>query len=126
MSQKAPAAQPTKTRDVDPGDVRGLRGFDRGRPVYFDNEVVDHLITVVLELGAEIWVLRDRQAHTEELLAARGIDLAAELDRGHPSDALQARLKGEREQMIARIYGSLYSKYGGDRVTHKAAILKST
>ncbi len=105
-------------------NVRSLPGFIRGRPVYFENEVVDHLITVVLELGAEIWTLRDRQAFTEELLAKRGIDLGAELQTGRPSDDLQAKLKSEREVMIHRIYGSLYSKYGGDKAHQEAAILK--
>jgi hypothetical protein len=121
------AAAPAATGgNIDVGNVRALPGYERGRPVYFDNEVVDHLVTVVLELGAELWVLRDRQAHTEELLAARGIDLSGELDKGRPSEALQAKLKAEREQMIARVYGALYSKYGGDKAAQQAAILKMT
>jgi hypothetical protein len=105
--------------------VRELPGFERGRPVYFENEVIDHLLTIVLELGAEVWTLRDRQAFTEELLARRGIDLAAELETGRPSDALQAKLKSERAATIRRVYGSLYSKYGGNDVAQRAAILQN-
>jgi len=105
--------------------VHQLPGFERGRPVYFENEVIDHLLTIVLELGAELWTLRDRQAFTEELLARRGIDLAAELDTGHPSDALQAKLQSERAETIRRVYGSLYSKYGGHDAAQRAAILRN-
>ncbi len=121
------STSPAATARAEPSveGVRQLPGFERGRPVYFENEVIDHLLTIVLELGAEVWTLRDRQAHTEELLARRGIDLAAELDTGRPSDALQAKLKSERAETIRRVYGSLYSKYGGDDVAHRAAILEN-
>lgn len=99
-----------------------LPGYTRGNPVYFENEVIDHLLGIVLELGAELWTIRDRQAFTEELLREHGIDLGARLQQGRPSDALQASLKAEREAMIKRIYGRLYSRYGGDKADLKAAM----
>lgn len=99
-----------------------LPGYTRGNPVYFENEVVDHLLGIVLELGAELWTIRDRQAFTEELLREQGIDLGERLQKGRPSDALQASLKAEREAMIKRIYGRLYSRYGGDKAGLKAAM----
>ena len=101
--------------------VRSLPGFQPNNPVYFDNEVVDHLIGIVLELGAEIWVLRDRQVHLEELLAEKGIDLRAQLETGRPAAATEALLKTEREAMIKRIYGRLYARYGGDKVQQATA-----
>ena len=101
--------------------VRGLPGFQPNNPSYFDNEAVDHLIGIVLELGAEIWVLRDRQVFLEELLAGKGVDVRAELETGRPAAATQALLKSEREAMIKRIYGRLYSRYGGDKVEHATA-----
>lgn len=99
-----------------------LPGYTRGNPVYFENEVIDHLLGIVLELGAELWTIRDRQAFTEELLREHGIDLGERLQKGRPSDALQASLKAEREAMIKRIYGRLYSRYGGDKADLKAAM----
>ena len=101
--------------------VRSLPGFQPNNPSYFDNEAVDHLIGIVLELGAEIWVLRDRQVFLEELLAGKGVDVRAELETGRPAAATQALLKTEREAMIKRIYGRLYSRYGGDKVEHATA-----
>jgi hypothetical protein len=102
--------------------LRDLPGYTRGNPVYFENEVIDHLLGIVLELGAELWVVRDRQAFTEELLREKGIDLGERLQNGRPSDALQAQLKAEREAMIRRVYGRLYSRYGGDKVDLKPAM----
>ena len=99
-----------------------LPGYVRGNPIYFENEVIDHLLGIVLELGAEIWTLRDRQAFTEELLREKGIDRTERLQAGRPSDALQAQLKAEREAMIKRLYGRLYSRYGGDKADLKAAM----
>jgi hypothetical protein len=111
------AKKPAESLDY----VRNLPGFQPNNPLYFDNEVVDHLISIVLELGAEIWVLRDRQVFLEELLAAQGVDLRARLETGRPAAATEAQLKSEREAMIKRIYGRLYSRYGGDKLEQATA-----
>jgi hypothetical protein len=115
-------AAPDTTLTPEEAKLRRLPGYERGNPTYFENEVIDHLLGIVLELGAEIWTLRDRQAFTEELLREKGIDLDERLQNGRPSDALQATLKAEREAMIKRIYGRLYSRYGGDKADLKPAM----
>ena len=91
-----------------------LPGATRGDPVYFENEVIDHLLGIVVELGAQLWVTRDRLAMLEEQLERSGAISVAALDSGRPSEALQERLKVEREAMIRQVYGRLYSRYGGD------------
>jgi hypothetical protein len=101
--------------------VRDLPGYDRGNPMYFENEVIDHLVSIVLELGAEMWVLKDRQAFLEELLSKEGKMSLEVLDKSRPSDELQGRLSKERKDFIRRIYGRLYSKYGGDKADFKVA-----
>jgi hypothetical protein len=95
--------------------TRDLPGYDRGNPAYFENEVIDHLIGIVLELGAQLWVTRDRLAFLEEQLAQKGTISAEELESGRPSEALQAKLREERQAMIQQVYGRLYSRYGGDK-----------
>jgi hypothetical protein len=102
--------------------VRELPGYRANNPQYFDSEVVDHLVGIVLELGAELWVMRDRQAHLEELLAHKGVDVRAALESGRPSADTEQRLRAERQAMIRRIYGRLYSRYGGDRAKESAAL----
>jgi hypothetical protein len=116
------AAGPGSTLSPEDAKLRELPGYTRGNPVYFENEVIDHLLGIVLELGAELWVVRDRQAFTEELLREHGIDLGERLQQGRPSEALQAALKAEREAMIKRVYGRLYARYGGDKADLKPAM----
>ena len=38
-------------------------------PAFFDNPAIDNLIAVTLELGAELWVQRERMRVIERLLA---------------------------------------------------------
>jgi hypothetical protein len=90
-------------------------------PVYFDNEVIDHLLGIVLDLGADMWVMKDRMAFMEELLEKQGIAVTDELSQGRPSPELQESLKKERQDMIHRIYGRLYSRYGGDKSEDRTA-----
>ncbi len=103
--------------------VRDLPGFERGAPAYFDNELIDHLIGITLELGAELWVVKDRLAFLEERLAEDRPDLLQELDQSRPSDELQNKLDDERRKFIARGYARLYTKYGGDKADLQSAPL---
>ena len=52
--------------------TKDLPGYERGHPHYFRDPVIDHLLEVVLLLGGELWVNRDRQMIMEELLAKEG------------------------------------------------------
>ncbi|NJN36057.1 MAG: class I SAM-dependent methyltransferase [Nitrospiraceae bacterium] len=101
--------------------VRDLPGFKPNNPVYFEQEAIDHLIGIVLELGGELWTLRDRMAYMEELLRDSGSAVLEKLDAGRPSDALQAKLSAERKEFISRVYSRLYSRYGGDKAQHTTA-----
>jgi len=103
--------------------VRDLPGFERGAPLYFDNELIDHLIGITLELGAELWVVKDRLAFLEERLAVEQPSLLQDLDQSRPSDELQQKLDDERRKFIARIYARLYTKYGGDKADLQSAPL---
>jgi len=100
-----------------------LPGAERGDPNYFDNEVIDHLVGIVLELGAHFWVVRDRLALLEEQLAEKGTITLEDLEQGKPSEALQEKLKAEREAMIRQVYGRLYSRYGGDKLDASSALM---
>lgn len=111
--------------DKKPNDLENLKdlpGFKRSSPIYFEDEVVDHLISIVLDLGAELWVVKDRLAHLEEVLTEDNKISLTDLHIGKPSELLQENLDQERKQIIKRIYGRLYSKYGGDLAEEKGAI----
>ena len=110
-----------KVEDSKLAYTRELAGAERGNPNYFDNEVIDHLIGIVLELGAQFWVMKDRLAFLEELLAKQGAVSLDDLEQGRPSEELQAKLQAERLAMIQQVYGRLYSRYGGDTVEGTSA-----
>lgn len=101
--------------------IRDLPGYDRGNPSYFENEMIDHLMGIVLELGAQLWVTRDRLALLEEQLASAGVVSLKALDEGRPSPELAARLKEERQAMIQQTYARLFSRYGGDQAQSRTA-----
>jgi hypothetical protein len=111
--------------DKKPNDLENLKdlpGFKRSNPIYFENEIIDHLISITLELGAELWVVKDRLAHLEEILSEENKLSLRSLETGKPSAFLQGNLDEERKQIIKRIYARLYSKYGGDLAEDKGAI----
>ncbi|MDG2229202.1 MAG: hypothetical protein P8L74_03685 [Gammaproteobacteria bacterium] len=109
-----------KSKDLE--NLENLPGFQKRNPTYFENELIDHLIDITLELGAELWVVKDRLAHLEEILSNENKQSLNSLDTAKPSEELQKRLDNERIQLIKRIYGRLYSKYGGETLEEKSAI----
>ena len=87
--------------------VKDLPGFKRGHPHYFRDPVIDHLLEVVLLLGGELWVNRDRQMIMEQLLATEGKVTAEMIENFTPDAAFQERQKKARRQFTERVYGCL-------------------
>jgi len=60
-------------------DTNQLRDMSRSNQPYraFDDPVEDKLLGLILALGAEVWVLKDRNALLEAAIERRGIELAA-------------------------------------------------
>ena len=61
------------------------------------------LLQMLLNLARELWVVKDRQLVTERLLAERGIDLSAEIDRYRPEGEFAAALDAQRRQLLERL-----------------------
>ncbi len=47
---------------------------------FFEDESVDRLLGVVMQLVGEVYILKDRQAALERLLAQHGIDAEREIE----------------------------------------------
>jgi hypothetical protein len=75
-------------------------------PAFFDNPVIDHLVTVTLELGAELWVQRERLRIIEQLLTTHGVVTTGMIERHVPSEEEQARVRAERDAFVQRLYGA--------------------
>lgn len=61
------------------------------------------LLQMVLNLTRELWVVKDRQLVTEQLLAERGIDLSAEIDHYRPEGEFAQALDAQRRQLLERL-----------------------
>lgn len=75
-------------------------------PAFFDNPAIDNLIAVTLELGAELWVVRDRLRVMEKLLAERGVLTAAMVEQYQPGDDEIAEGRRQRDAFVNRVYGA--------------------
>jgi hypothetical protein len=91
--------------------VNRLPGFERGHPHYFKDPMIDHLLEIVMMLGGELWVTRDRQMVMEYLLETEGKVTAESIERFKPSAEFKAKLDQARTQFNKGIYGCLYAEH---------------
>jgi acetoin utilization deacetylase AcuC-like enzyme len=92
--------------------VKDLPGFERGHPHYFKDPMIDHLIEIVLQLGAELWVVKDRQMVTEHLLATHGKVTPEMIEQFSPTPEMRERLRDERKALTKRLYQCLSDEMG--------------
>ncbi|MBL8629872.1 MAG: hypothetical protein JNM81_09605 [Rhodospirillaceae bacterium] len=83
---------------MDPGDGRN--------PTYFENPMIDALVSVTMELGAAQWVQHERLRVIEKLLAEKGVVTAAMIETYAPSETERQAAKKARDEFIGRIYGA--------------------
>lgn len=75
-------------------------------PAFFDNPAIDNLIAVTLELGAELWILRERNRVLEKLLSDREI-VSSETIEGYTSTTAEAAsVRAERDAFVKRVFGA--------------------
>jgi hypothetical protein len=70
---------------------------------FFPDPNVDRVLGVVMELAAEVYVLRDRLNTIETLLERSGNLARADIESYRPSEQESARRLAERDALIARI-----------------------
>jgi hypothetical protein len=75
-------------------------------PAFFDNPAIDNLIAVTLELGAELWVVKERLRVMEHLLATHGRVTSDMIEQYQAPAAEQARVKAQRDAFVNRLYGA--------------------
>lgn len=92
--------------------VKELPGFERGHPHYFKDPMIDHLLEIVLQLGAELWIVRDRQMVTEHLLATEGKVTPEMIETFKASPEFRDKMKEERRTYTRRLYQCLYDGIG--------------
>jgi hypothetical protein len=73
------------------------------RPTFFDDPAVDALVTMVLELAREQWVLRHRLAVLEDYVERKDGSLGAVERHTLPAEATAA-LDAQRTEFVARLF----------------------
>ena len=78
---------------------------------FFRDPTVDRMLGVVMELAAEVYVLRDRLHTVEQLLKRSGALDLTELERYEPTDTERAQRLAERDALIARILAPMHAEF---------------
>ena len=78
---------------------------------FFPDPNVDRVLAVVMELAAEMYVLRERVSTLERLLERSGTLLPSELDPYQPTDAERTQRLAERDALIARILAPMTAEF---------------
>jgi hypothetical protein len=78
---------------------------NRERRHYLAADDVDELARQNTQLMTELWIVKDRLALLEQLLADKGVLARGEVDDTQPDETLNAELDRERDRYIRRIVG---------------------
>jgi hypothetical protein len=70
---------------------------------FFRDPAVDRVLGVVMELAAEVYVLRDRIHTLEQVLERNGVLRLADVESFEPSAAEREKRLAERDALVARI-----------------------
>jgi hypothetical protein len=81
------------------------------RQAFFESDAVDQLVTMVLELAAEQWVLRERVYTIEKAADALGLNLTAAVENYRFSDDEKTMLAGMRRTMIENLMRSVNQEH---------------
>ena len=77
------------------------------RPRLFNTNGVDELMSMVLELTAELWVIKKRLYLLERVAGQAGVSLTPQIENYDLSQAEIAELDGLRRAMIATVLRSV-------------------
>ena len=77
------------------------------RPAFFEQDGMDQMLSIVLELAAELWVVRERVFVVEAVLQNQGIAVSNAIEGFTPTAEQQAILARMRADMTAQMFRSL-------------------
>jgi len=72
------------------------------------------LMQALAALAEQVWVLKDRQIVTEQVLAAKGMDVHDEIEHFQPDADLAARMDEQRQHFIATVLASFREDSTGE------------
>jgi hypothetical protein len=92
--------------------------------VFLENEVLDSLVSTVMELSAQLWTAKRRTLITERILEAKGLVSRAEIETfvANPED--EAAWRAERDRYIKQVYEPFARKIPTEKPPAPASFLK--
>lgn len=82
------------------------------RPQFFEDKSVDHLVTMVMELSAELYSVYGRLDSLERYLAEKNLVDRKALDAFIPDEAGQAERLAWRELLLERLFRTISADRG--------------
>jgi len=70
----------------------------------FENPAMDTLLGVMLSLGAEVYVMRDRMRVIEKMLEAKGTISRADIEAYKPTPEEEAEIRKDNDEFMARLF----------------------
>jgi hypothetical protein len=80
-------------------------------PHFFDDANIDRLLTMMMDMAAEISVLRERLDTHERVAAAKGAYTPADIEAYEPSDDVRAARDAWRNKFLDRLLTTLEQDY---------------
>jgi DNA-directed RNA polymerase delta subunit len=70
----------------------------------FENPEMDTLLGVVISLGNEVWVMRDRMRVIEKLLESKGTISRADIEAYKPTPEEEEEIRKDNDAFMARLF----------------------
>ena len=70
----------------------------------FENPAMDALLSVVLSLGNEVYVMRDRMRVIEKMLDAKGTISRADIEAYKPTPEEEEEIRKDNDAFMARMF----------------------
>lgn len=76
-------------------------------PQFFATPGMDEVVGIAMALASELWVVKERLAGLEHLIASTGALTPQQIESFRPSGDFQKKLEAERAQFLERIFIAL-------------------
>lgn len=81
------------------------------RPRFFPAAGADEMMSMLLELAAEVWTVKERLYVVEKAAAEAGVDLEERIENWQPNEEQAAELDAKRQQMLNTLFRSMEARY---------------
>jgi hypothetical protein len=90
--------------------LTGSAAADKSPADYLLRRRIDDLAAAYVSVLGELWILKDRQAVLEQVLARHGIPAPEAVEQFEPDGKFKAELDAERQAWVRRMVGALFRK----------------